>query len=177
MDMTLIPLYHYDRIENITAKDIRSWGVEAIALDIDNTICYDATKRFIGNSRQWVEDLKKSGIPIVIVSNAGKRRAIKIAKMLSLPCVPLANKPKKEPFYKAADLLNVDVCKIAFIGDQIFSDVKGANEVGAVSVYVEPPSREIVFYFFYRYRRYKEKPIIKYMLELEQKSGEAHKVR
>lgn len=177
MDMNLIPMYHYDRIENITLKDIHSWGVKAIALDIDNTLCYDATKRFIGNSRQWVETLKKSGIPIVIVSNAGKRRAKQIAKLLSLPCIPMAKKPNKEPFLKASELLGVDISQTAFVGDQIFSDVKGANEVGAVSVFVEPPSKAIVFYFFYRYRRYKEKPIIKYMLELERKSGKPHKVR
>ncbi len=177
MDINLIPMYHYDRIENITVEDINSWGVKAVALDIDNTICYDATKRFIGNSRQWVEKLKNSGLPIVIVSNAGKRRAMKIAKLLDLPCIPMANKPKKAPFFKAAEILGVEVRDIAFVGDQIFSDVKGANEVGAVSVYVEPPSKEIVFYFFYRYRRYREKPIIKHMLSLEEKSGEKHRVR
>ncbi len=177
MDINLIPEYHYDSIEDITLDDIRSWNVKAVALDIDNTLCYDATKRFIGNSRQWVERLKDSEIPIIIVSNAGKKRAMKIAEILNLPCVPLAKKPKHEPFYKAAEMLNVDVKDIAFIGDQIFSDVKGANEVGGVSVYVKPPSKEVVFYFFYRYKRHKEKPIIKYMLELEQKSGQKHKVR
>ncbi len=177
MNINLIPMYHYDSIESITLDDILSWGVKAVALDIDNTLCYDATKRFIGNSRQWVENLKESGIPVAIVSNAGKKRAMEIAKMLKLPCVPAAKKPKHKPFYEIAEMIGVDVSDIAFIGDQIFSDVKGANEVGGVSVYVEPPSREVVFYFFYRYKRHKEKPIIKYMLELEQKSGQKHKVR
>ena len=177
MDINLIPMYHYDRIENISLDDIRSWGVKAVAIDIDNTICYDATRRFIGESRQWVERVRDSGIPIMIVSNANRSRAMKIARTLALPCVPIAKKPKAEPFLKAAEILGVDVRDIAFVGDQIFSDVKGANEVGAVSVYVEPPAKEIVFYFFYRYRRYKERPVIKRMLELEKLSGEKHKVR
>lgn len=177
IDMNLIPMYHYENVEEITAESVRSWGAKAVAIDIDNTICYDATSRFIGNSRRWVETLKETGIPVMIVSNAGRRRAMKIAKMLSLECIPLAKKPKHDAFFKAADILGVQVSEIAFVGDQIFSDVKGANEVGAISVYVKPPSKEIVFYFFYRYKRHKEKPIIKYMSELEKASGEKHKVR
>lgn len=177
MDINLIPMYHYDRIENISLDDIRSWGVKAVVIDIDNTICYDATRRFIDGSKQWVERVKSSGIPMMIVSNANRSRAMKIARELSLPCVPIAKKPKPESFLKAAETLKVDVREIAFVGDQIFSDVKGANEVGAVSVYVEPPAREIVFYFFYRYRRFKERPVIKRMLELEKRSGENHRVR
>ena len=176
-DIDLIPMYHYDRIERITIDDIKSWGVKAVAVDIDNTLCYDATKRFIGNSKKWVENIRKSGIPVIIVSNARKSRALKIAGTLGIPCVPIGGKPKSEPFFTAADMLNVGISEIAFIGDQIFSDVKGANKAGAVSVYVEPPAKEIVFYFFYRYRRYKERPVIKRMLELERSSGEEHKVR
>lgn len=170
-------MYHYENVEEITAESVHSWGAKAVAIDIDNTICYDATSRFIGNSRQWVEMLKSLDIPVMIVSNAGKRRAMRIAKTLSLPCIALAKKPKHDAFFKAADILGVAVQDIAFVGDQIFSDVKGANEVGAISVYVKPPSKEIVFYFFYRYKRHKEKPIIKYMSELEKRSGEKHKVR
>ena len=167
ISVNLLPHYHYKKIEDITVEDIKSWGVKGVAIDIDNTICYDATKKFIGNSRQWVEYIIKSGIPIMIVSNANALRAVKIGKMLGIPCIPLAKKPSPQPFMKAADILGLDIKEIAFIGDQIFSDIKGANDVGAVSVYVEPPAREIVFYFFYRYRRFREKPVIKRMFEIE----------
>lgn len=177
MDISYIPQYHYRRIEDITKEDILSWGVKGIGIDIDNTVCYDATTKFIGNSKQWVEDIKAAGIPIMIVSNANYSRAMKIGKMLSLPCVAVAKKPKPDGFFKGAELLGVDISEFAFIGDQIFSDIKGANDAGAVSVYVEPPAKEIVFFFFYRIRRFRERPHIKNMLRLEEKSVTPHKVR
>ena len=177
MDLSYIPQYHYKRIEDITKEDILSWGVEGIGLDIDNTICYDATTKFVGNSRQWVEEIKKAGIPLIIVSNANRSRALKIGKMLSLPYVGLAKKPKTDGFFKAAQMLGLDVKNMAFIGDQIFSDIKGANDAGGVSVYVEPPAKEIVFFFFYRIRRLMERPHIKNMLCFEEKTGVKNKVR
>ena len=154
-----------------------SWGVKGIALDIDNTLCYDATTKFIGDSEKWGEDIKKTGIPVCIVSNGNSSRVVRISKKLGLPHIGLAKKPKKEAFIRGAELLSLNVEDIAFIGDQIFSDIKGANGAGAVSVYVEPPSREIIFFFFYRIRRYMERPYVKYMRELEEKTGTAHKVR
>lgn len=45
-------------------------------------------------------------------------------------------------FKKATDLLNLDKSKIASIGDQIFTDVLGANLFGITSIFVEPISKE-----------------------------------
>lgn len=177
MDLSYIPHYHYDRVENITPEDIASWGVKGIGIDIDNTICYDATVKFIGNARQWVEDMKKAGVPMAIVSNANYTRAKLLGKILGLPYVGLAKKPKPDAYLKSAEILSLDVSEMAFIGDQIFSDVKGANDVGGVSVFVEPPAVEIVFFFFYRIRRLRERPYIKEMLALEEKTGIPHVVR
>lgn len=177
MDLSFIPHYHYKRIEEITKEDIESWGVKGIGIDIDNTICYDATTKYIGNSKDWVEKMKSEGVPIVIVSNANVSRAKLIGKLLSLPYTGLAKKPKVDGFLKGAQMLGLDVSEMAFIGDQIFSDIKGANDAGAVSVLVEPPAKEIVFFFFYRIRRIREKPYIKQMLELETKLNIPHKVR
>ena len=172
----LIPHYHYKRIDEITPEDIFSWGVKGVAIDIDNTICYDSTAIYIGRAKEWVESMRGK-IPLMIVSNANASRAMYIAKKLNIPCIPMAKKPNIKPYNKAAKILGLDIGEIAFIGDQIFSDVKGANCAGAVSVYVEPPAKEIIFYFFYKYRRFKEKPIIRKMLELERISALPHKVR
>lgn len=177
MDLSYIPHYHYKRIDEITKEDIALWGVKGVGIDIDNTVCYDATVRFIGKARQWVEEMKKAGVPLVIVSNANVSRAKLIGRILSLPYTGLAKKPKTDGFLKGAELLGLDVSDMAFIGDQIFSDIKGANDSGAVSVLVEPPAKEIVFFFFYRIRRHREKPYIKAMLEMEAKAETDHMVR
>lgn len=177
MDISYIPQYHYKRIEDITLDDIHSWGVKGIGIDIDNTVCYDATAKFIGNSKSWIESVKNAGIPVVIITNTNKPRARLIARKLKLPFIGRAGKPKTDGFKSGADIIGIETKDLAFIGDQIFSDIKGANDAGAVSVYVEPPAKEILFFFFYRIRRYMERPHIKNMHEVEKNSEIPHKVR
>jgi HAD superfamily phosphatase (TIGR01668 family) len=50
-----------------------------------------------------------------------------------------AKKPLKRGFYKAQKLLGIEkVEEIAVAGDQLFTDVLGANRVGMISILVEP---------------------------------------
>lgn len=177
IDDILIPHYHYERADKISIHDIISWGVRAVAVDIDNTICYDGTTRFIGDCEKWISDIKQSGLPIIILSNALTARAKRVAAKANIPYISNANKPKTDGFFKVAERLNLDVSEIAFIGDQVFADVQGANTAGGVSVLVDPAKTEISLYFFYKYRRFKEKPVRKRMLEMESKSGVPHKVK
>lgn len=176
-DDILIPHYHYERADKITVQDILSWGVKAVAVDIDNTICYDATTKFLGDCEKWINNIRQSGLPVIILSNATTGRANRVAKKAGLRCISMANKPAPDGFLKAAEMLDLKVEEIAFIGDQVFSDVKGANAVGGVSVLVDPAKTEYSFYFFYKYRRWKEKPVRKLVAELEKQSGVPHKVK
>lgn len=173
----LIPHYHYQSVDRIGIEDVLSWGVKAVAVDIDNTICYDATSRFIGDCEKWIKNLIQSGIPVVILSNATYFRAKRVATKLHIPFVALANKPDSSGFYKVAEMLDLKTEEIAFIGDQVFADVVGANKTGGVSVLVEPTKKEYSFYFFYKRRRRKEKPVKKYIKTLEEQTGVPHKVK
>lgn len=173
----LLPHYHYQSVDKIGIRDVMSWGVKAVAVDIDNTICYDTTAKFIGGCEKWIKNIIQSGIPVVILSNATYLRAKKVADKLHIPFIALANKPATSGFYKIAEMLDLKMEEIAFIGDQIFADVIGANEAGGVSVLVEPTKTELSFYFFYKYRRFKERPVKKYIRTLEEKSGIPHKVK
>lgn len=177
IDDILIPHYHYERADKISVQDILSWEVKAVAVDIDNTICYDATTKFIGDCEKWISNVKQSGIPIVILSNATTGRANRVAKKAGLRCISMANKPATDGFFKIAEMLDLKVEEIAFIGDQVFSDVKGANTAGGVSVLVDPAKTELSFYFFYKYRRMKEKPVRRLIAELEKQTGVPHKVK
>ena len=50
-------------------------------------------------------------------------------------------KPFKKGFLKAQKKLKLDVKNIAAVGDQIFTDVIGANRCKMVSILVEPVDR------------------------------------
>jgi predicted HAD superfamily phosphohydrolase YqeG len=52
----------------------------------------------------------------------------------------------KNGFVKAAEMLEMDYKSIAMIGDQVLTDVVGANRVGMFSIYVKPVSKKDYWY-------------------------------
>ena len=49
-----------------------------------------------------------------------------------------ANKPSKKGYIFATKLMNLDKKEVVFIGDQIFTDIWGANRAGIISILVSP---------------------------------------
>lgn len=152
--------YRFRRVTDITVDDIKNMGAKAVALDIDNTICFDGTMTFADGIHEWINTVKNAGIPIMIVTNAANPRAGRVAKALNLPYVHLAKKPFSFKLRKAAGKMCVNVTEMAMLGDQLFADVKAANKCGAIAVRVDPMEGETRFPRYYAKRRRKEAPIL-----------------
>lgn len=136
----------YKGVPYIAYEDLKQRGVEGILLDIDNTLI-DYTKHLSKEMIDWVYDAKKEGFKVCILSNSNKmEKIIPIAETLGIKYVSFAKKPAKSGFLKASKLLDTEVTKLAMIGDQVFTDVLGANRVGMTSVYVEPINKKEYWY-------------------------------
>ena len=61
-----------------------------------------------------------------------------------------AGKPGKKCYYKAIKMLNMDKSEVVMIGDQIFTDVLGANMGRMKSILLEPQSEEHGFSIYVR---------------------------
>lgn len=157
---SLMPKYRFKSVIDITVGDFRKMGAKAVALDIDNTICYDGTSEFIDGLFDWIKKMRSAEIKLIIISNAGAKRAKKVADELNIPFVARAKKPKTDKMIKSANDLGVDITEMAMVGDQLLSDIKGANRCGAIAVRVDPIRPETRFKYHFAYRRRKEAPII-----------------
>ena len=74
-----------------------------------------------------------------ILSNSNKKEKVKmVADKLSLPYRNFACKPFKSGFEKAMQVLELKNTEIAVVGDQIFTDVLGANRMNMFSILVRP---------------------------------------
>ncbi|MCR4926094.1 MAG: YqeG family HAD IIIA-type phosphatase [Clostridiales bacterium] len=164
----LLPDYRFKRLSEITVEDLQKLGVKAVAVDIDNTLAYDCQNEFIDGADEWVEKIKKAGFKLIIISNATFRRAGYMGKVLGIPYVAFAWKPRRYGFYIACKKLGIKPKELAVAGDQIYADVKGANKVGAVSIYVDPAKMETRNLIFFGRRRRLEKPVL---AEFEQNHG------
>ena len=133
---------------------------KAVALDIDNTICNDGKTNCIDGLEIWLNTIQKSGIKVMIISNAMPRRPKIVSKMLNLPYIANAKKPKPHTLIKGAEMMGVKIHEFAMVGDQVFADVMAANNCGAISILVDALKGKTRFPIFYATRRRKAAPIL-----------------
>ena len=128
----------YDGVQFIDFDFLKNNNIQGILLDIDNTLI-DMDRNMPDEILKWVQEAKEHGFKIGILSNTGKKdKLIPISEKLGVEYVSLAKKPIRSGFVRAAKMLDMDYKNIAMVGDQVFTDVCGANRVGMFSIYVKP---------------------------------------
>lgn len=120
-------------------------SIKGIIIDIDNTLVPWGAKNINDKSGRLIEQLRKDGFRICILSNNTKKRVDEFNKDLNLPAVYNAGKPRKPAYKKALELLQTEISNTAVIGDQIFTDVLGGNRVGLFTILVNPISTKEFF--------------------------------
>lgn len=111
-------------------------NIKAIIFDIDNTLVIHKEPEPTKEVLEYFEFLKSKGIKYGIVSNNKAERVDSFCKNLGVPYASRALKPRKKYLKKIASQLGVPCENICFAGDQVFTDILGANRMGFVSVMV-----------------------------------------
>ncbi len=142
----LKPNAYYDGICSIDMDILKLLNIRGLIIDVDNTLI-DKNRFLSDDIVQWVEKAKARGFKVVILSNSNKIDKIEpVSKKLGVDYVGFAKKPGKAGFLRAVNKLGLPAGNIAMIGDQVFTDVWGANRVGLFSIYVKPLSKEDYWY-------------------------------
>ncbi len=63
---------------------------------------------------------------------------MEIAKLIGIPAVYKAGKPRKRAYRKAMAMLSTTPHETMMVGDQIFTDVLGGNRLGLYTILVKP---------------------------------------
>ena len=129
----------FKNLLQIDINFLRQNNIKAIFLDIDNTIM-DYDGNIIEGLENWVENLKDYGIKFCIVSNTSKKeKAERVSNLLKIPFINLSTKPLRRGLKKAKKIIKIyDDSVIAVVGDQVMTDVWGANRCKMFSILVEP---------------------------------------
>ena len=136
--MILYPKYYCEKITDITAEYLKENNIKGLILDVDNTLL-DFDLNFVEGLEDWYKNIKENGIKCIIVSNSNKTKKLeKVANLLQIKYIKFATKPLKKGFKKAEKILDIPSENIAAIGDQIFTDVIGANRSKMFSILVKP---------------------------------------
>ena len=140
--MILYPKLYCKNVTAITIDILNKNNIKGLILDVDNTLI-DINKKMDDKVKVWVNDLKKKGIKFCIVSNTNKHEKVKkVAETLDIPYFYFAKKPFKKGFINAKNKMNLNEKNIAAVGDQIMTDVIGANRCKMFPILVEPISEQ-----------------------------------
>ncbi len=125
-------------IYQITPRMFTNRGIRFIMLDVDNTIAPYTIQEASPRLKAWVEDMKKAGLELFILSNnKGERPAI-FAEALGLEYVNKAWKPFTKVAKEVLMHKEVKASEVAVIGDQIYTDTCCGKWIGAFTVLVHP---------------------------------------
>lgn len=133
-------------------------GYRGVIFDIDNTLVRHgepADERAIALFKR----LRELGFKSVLLSNNKEPRVKMFFEQVAASgYIYKAGKPGIKNYLRAMERMGCDTQNTLFVGDQIFTDVYGANQAGIYSILVKPihPKEEIQIVI----KRYLEKIVL-----------------
>ena len=137
---------------------LRQYGIRGLMLDLDNTLTTHDNPVPAEGVLSWIDVMRQAGIALMIVSNNKPHRVQPFAAALGLPFVAEGAKPLPEGFRQAQKRMQLPFSQLAVVGDQIFTDILGANLCGVKSIYVRPIQYEKKG--FLKVKRWLERPFL-----------------
>ena len=165
---TFYPDRYVDSAYSIPYRELYSQGYRGIIFDVDNTLVPHGAPADAA-SKELFGELRAIGFSHCILSNNKEPRVAPFAGEVKSPYIYKGGKPKTTGYKKAMKLMGTDCSNTLFIGDQLFTDVWGANRTGLFSILVRPinPKEEIqivlkrrleaVVLWFYMRKRQKQR--------------------
>lgn len=153
----LFPTTDIDSSYDINYEALFEAGYRGIIYDIDNTL---VTHGAPANEKalELFRRLHAIGYKTVLLSNNKEPRVKSFAQAVEAEYIFKAGKPSKKGYLCACEKMQLATDEVFFVGDQLFTDILGANNAGLYSILVKPihPKEEIQIVL----KRILEKPIL-----------------
>lgn len=136
--MILYPKLYLNSVKEISLELLQKYNIKGLILDVDNTLI-DYDKNMPQGVKEWANSLKQYGIKLCIVSNTNQKEKVEnVAKKIDIPYIYFAKKPFKSGLNKAKKILELESNQIGVVGDQILTDIIGANRCKMFPILVKP---------------------------------------
>ena len=122
--------------EYITPEYLRGHGICALILDVDNTLTAHGSQELPPDVAAWLDTMRAAGVKLTIASNNMPGRVAPFAKRVGLEYQAFCCKPSPFGLRRARRAMGVSRREVALVGDQIFTDVLGANCAGVQSILI-----------------------------------------
>lgn len=152
--------FAFRKASDITPSFLNKHNIRGLLLDLDNTLTTHDNPRPAEGILEWIAKIKSVGVKMVIVSNNHPPRVKPFADKLGLEYICEGKKPLSSGFNRAQKLMNIPFSQLAVVGDQIFTDILGANLKRIKGIFVCPIEMEGKNQKFIRFKRILEKPFL-----------------
>jgi HAD superfamily phosphatase (TIGR01668 family) len=131
--------YPHEYVESVFSIDYEKLyqkGYRGIVFDIDNTLVphgADSTPEV----DEFFTVLHSLGFQTLLLSNNDEPRIRRFLKNIDSLYICDAEKPKTDNYLKAVRKMQLKKEEIVFVGDQIFTDILGANRSGIDNILVK----------------------------------------
>ncbi len=110
-------------------------GYRAVIFDIDNTLVHHGDDSTPEVDRLF-RKIHRAGLKTLLLTNNDEERVMRFIKNISTLYICDADKPAADGYLRALEMLGTDRSETLCVGDQIFTDIIGANRCGIPSLLV-----------------------------------------
>lgn len=131
--------YPYEYAESVFSIDYQKLydqGYRGLIFDIDNTLVHhgeDSTPEVDTLFRH----IHQVGLKTILLSNNSEKRILRFLQNIDSDFIAEANKPEVAGYLQAVERLGFPREQVLYIGDQVFTDIYGANKAGIASILVK----------------------------------------
>lgn len=131
------PVSAYHSLESIPLEGLHNRGKKLILLDVDNTLVLWKGEDFTPEVLAWIEEAKGLGFHLCILSNTRHPERLKrLSTILGIKAMRDRFKPSTKMYLMALKEFDVTADEAVMVGDQILTDILGANRSGIEGIWV-----------------------------------------
>lgn len=131
------PVSAHSKIEEVSLDKLKNNGKELVLLDLDNTLTTWKSEDFDPEVIKWIEQAKALGFKLALISNSIRgERSHRVGERFGMPVFRGRFKPSRQSFQKALAHFGLPPEKAIMIGDQLITDVLGANRTGIEAIWI-----------------------------------------
>lgn len=131
------PTEYYDSTYSINFAAYYARGYRGVIFDVDNTLVeHDAPAD--ERATRLIKKLHELGFKVCFLSNNDEERVKNFNEELGASYIYKAGKPLAKGYIKAMEEMGTTEHNTLFVGDQLFTDIWGANNAKLRSILVKP---------------------------------------
>ena len=146
------PNYYIHRFDALRVDYLLQHDIQVLLCDIDNTLVPHDVALPDEAVYTFLNGMREAGIRIVFISNNVEERVHTFAKGMDALCYPFALKPLPKTYRRILKDIHVKKEHVAVLGDQLMTDILGANVMGLHTILTAPAvHRDLSFTKFNRF--------------------------